>query len=356
MRKEILLAIVAGGLFGLIIAVGIWRARLFIKPESKVAEEIVQNEAPNAQQFGVTISSPEQKDVIVIPKTMISGITTPNAIVAISSEENDYITTSEEDGSFEQEVDLEAGINEVVLIATSTEGESATQKLVLVHTTKLDKPQIEEDQEEATESSESKIRDRIDEVLSSLKSYIGSVTDISKETIQISDFDFGTNTAGVGEILQISIAEELTDFVSIGKETKDITFEDVAIGDFIIAMGYTNGNSVLESSRILVVDTPTTTNRSVIIGSLNTISKGDIIINELGSNNEKSIITDKNTDVFTIKDGKIIKYDLDDAVEGVKIVAFGTPDEAAIDARTIYILTETDNSTTPPNEDDSEEE
>ena len=156
--------------------------------------------------------------------------------------------------------------------------------------------------------------------------------------------------------MQISTNEDLTNFVSIGKETKDIAFEDVAIGDFIIAMGYTNGNSVLESSRILVVDTPTTTNRSVIIGSLNTISKGDIIINELGSNNEKSIITDKYTDVFTIKEGKIVKYDLDDAVEGVRIVAFGTPDAAAVDARTIYILAETDDSITPPDETDSEEE
>ncbi len=356
MRKEILLAIVAGGLFGLIIAVGIWRARLFIKPESKVNEEVVKDENPSVLQFGITVSSPEQKDVITTSDTVISGITTPNAMVALSTEDNDYVTKANKDGSFEQEIELESGINEIILIVSSPEGETAEQKLVLVHSTKLLENQIgsDEDKPDATDSSDTKIRERIDDVLNSPKAYIGSVTDISESTIQISDFDFGINTIGTGEILQISTDEDLTDFVSIGKETKNIAFEDVAIGDFVIAMGYTNGNAVLESTRLLVIDTPVTTNRSVTFGSVKTMQRGDILMNPSNSDEEVSITTDKNTDVFTLKQGKIVKYDLDDVAEGSNIVVFGSPENAMVEARTVYIIDETDPSPTPENSDQEE--
>lgn len=356
MRKEILLAIIAGGLFGLIIAVGIWRARLFIKPENKIDEEVIKDKTSNVHQFGITISSPEQKDVITISDTVISGITTPNATVAISSEDNDYVTKADENGGFEQEIELESGINEIIVVANSPEGETEEQKLVLVHSTKLPENQVQdaEDNPDATDSSDTKIRERIDDVLNSPKAYIGGVTDISESTIQISDFDFGINTTVTGEILQISTDEDRTDFVSIGKETKNIAFEDVAIGDFVIAMGYTNGNAVLESTRLLVIDTPETTDRVVYFGSVKTIKKGDIIINPSNSDEELSIATDINTDVFTLKEGKIVKYDLDDAAEGSNIVVFGSPENAMIEARTLYIIDEAGPSPTPENSDKDE--
>jgi hypothetical protein len=62
----------------------------------------------------------------------LTGITKPNAWVAISGEEDDYIVNADEKGSFEADVDLIAGINEIVVISFDENGNTNTQKLIAV--------------------------------------------------------------------------------------------------------------------------------------------------------------------------------------------------------------------------------
>jgi hypothetical protein len=54
--------------------------------------------------------------------------------------------------------------------------------------------------------------------------------------------------------------------------SKEISFSDIAIGDFVVAMGTKNGNQVLSAGRVLVSKTPVPIKRQIHIGDVIDIS------------------------------------------------------------------------------------
>ena len=89
MRKEVLFAILAGGIFGLIIAFGIWRLNKTIGPK----EDVTTEASPTPSQVGITIAKPNEKQVVTESSVEISGITKPNSSVVITGEDEDVIIT-----------------------------------------------------------------------------------------------------------------------------------------------------------------------------------------------------------------------------------------------------------------------
>lgn len=142
MRKEIFFAIFAGGILGLIIAFGVWKANLALKPSSapQAQEQPDQKDTTSTTplEFGLTIASPENEDVITKNPVLITGATKPNSYVNVSSEDEDLTLKSEQDGSFEAEVDLIGGINDIVVTVFDESGKKIEENLTLVYSTEFE--------------------------------------------------------------------------------------------------------------------------------------------------------------------------------------------------------------------------
>lgn len=147
MRKEILFAIIAGALFGLVIAFGIWKANSSIESNGAEVEETttaVVNELPLAtSEFSITIAKPEYNQVLTNNPVKISGLTKPNVWVVISTEDTDYMTKSQDNGAFEKDIDLTGGVNEIVFNAYDENGASSQSRMILVYSTEFDDDESE---------------------------------------------------------------------------------------------------------------------------------------------------------------------------------------------------------------------
>ncbi|MGB6839070.1 MAG: Ig-like domain-containing protein [Microgenomates group bacterium] len=332
MRKEILFAILAGVTFGLIIAFGVWRANVALKPESvKTSAPEDSSEAAQAD-FGITIAKPQDYQVITSSQTVLSGVTKPGAWVSVSAEDEDYIINADEDGAFEVEVDTAGGVNEIVITAFDEDGAQVEERLVFVYSTEFAK-QIGEDEEEeesATEEADSvrdKVQQKVEEARSVPFAYIGTVTDISEQTLQINKFVFTRTENDTSEIQQISIDDEETAFVKITKVSKVVEFSDVAIGDFIITMGFKNGNGVLSAKRVLITTPIEPTKRKAVYGEVDEIGKKEITL------------TASDGREWTAEFGKSWKGpELDEIDKGNVIIAVGTASEATLETRTLFVI------------------
>lgn len=134
MRKEVFFAILAGTIFGLVVAFGIWRANSSIKPKGDISEATptASTPTPAVTEVGLTIAKPDSNSVFAENPVTLSGITKPDAWIAISSEEKDYVVKADTKGAFEQDIDLVGGVNEIIVTSFDDSGSSNTQKFLLV--------------------------------------------------------------------------------------------------------------------------------------------------------------------------------------------------------------------------------
>lgn len=140
-------------------------------------------------------------------------------------------------------------------------------------------PSFAQEKEEATTSSDqengqSDIRKRVTEKIEQAqnrpKAFIGTVTDISEDTLQIKNKE--------EEIQLISLNENDTTFAQINDTTKTASFNDLAIGDFTVSMGYVNDSNVLDSKRILITSPIKEPVRKIVFGTVKQIVKKEITI------------------------------------------------------------------------------
>ena len=142
MRKEIVFAIFAGVIFGAIVAFGVWRANSALKGDGEQntttsTQTISEPEENESLDFGLTIAKPTQDDVVTEPSIAISGITSPNSLVVISSEEEDFIIQSEEKSSFEQNIELIGGINRITITAFDNSGNSTKETVRIIYSSEF---------------------------------------------------------------------------------------------------------------------------------------------------------------------------------------------------------------------------
>lgn len=250
MRKEILLAILFGILFGLVVAFGIWRANSAIRnqkntPATSISPE-VSSESSQTDGLQLTLSEPEDSAVISENPTRISGVTLPNSWVVISDSSHDFVLKSNAQGAFEQQVDLSPGINQVLINSFDEDFNTTEKELTLVYSQGFDQGTntAEEENGQDSNSVREKVQEKIEKALNKPKAFIGSVTDISGQTLQVKNM--------LGEIEQISLDKENTTYAKLDKTIQNLTSEDIGIGDFVAALGFSNGNGVLSAKRILV--------------------------------------------------------------------------------------------------------
>ena len=140
MRKEVLIAVAAGILFGIILAFGIWRANSALKPDSPPQSKESESQATrsqNSEEFAISLILPDQYDVITDSPVLISGVTSSGSWVLLSGEEEDYIIKADETGKFEQEVKLTPSVNQIIISAFHPQGNSISQSLTVVYSTEF---------------------------------------------------------------------------------------------------------------------------------------------------------------------------------------------------------------------------
>ena len=152
MRKEILIAIFLGIIFGGIITYGIYIANNSISNK-------VQGLNPKTTTIPIPSTTPEPKINLMVnsPETdivtdqatiLIEGSTNPEAIVAIITDSNEYLIEADANGFFSQKVTLVKGVNSIKINASDTNQLSETQIINLVYTTELNLHPEEETEEE----------------------------------------------------------------------------------------------------------------------------------------------------------------------------------------------------------------
>lgn len=332
MRKEVVFAVATGIILGLVVAFGVWRINLALKSQSKgetATQDSQQKEQTSPTQLKITIASPQNFDVVGQEKITVSGITKADSHVVISTPKGDYLTTSRSDGSFQEKVSLESAVNRLTATAIDKDGTTTSQAITLVYSTKVKTPQATSG---ANANIEEKVQAKVTQALNKPKAYIGTVTDFTDSTIQIK-----TDT---GEIMQISTKnDENISVVKTTPSTKTIKLVDIAIGDFIVAMGTKDVNDVLNAQRILVISPPETKNPSVYLAKVTNISSKEIDFTTTKGSKNLTAKLDKNTDLFTTqKDTKTTISKISDINIDSQIILVATGPTDNLDTQTIFVL------------------
>lgn len=333
MRKEIVFAIVFGGVLGLVVAFGIWRVNSALLTKNKGGEKVEASPTPKPE-FLVSLAKPENNDVITSSPFEITGLTKAGALVAVSAEENDYVADANSQGIFSKPVNLAGGVNQILLTVYDEAGNPAEARVLVVFSSEfkkiIDNLTTPAPGATATESVRQKVEQKVVEALNKPKAYLGLITDISEGTIQLK------STAG--EIQQVATATD-TAYVKTDPSPKTVGFKDLAIGDFIVAMGFKNGNAVLNAKRILVTSPLKDVKREVLMGKIVKTTAKDFVIAQTRDQQAITITPKKTAVYFKRSQDKFVKAKFADVKEGAEIVVFGERGEKSFSARTVFILT-----------------
>lgn len=118
---------------------------------------------------------------------------------------------------------------------------------------------------------EEQVKRRIDDIKNSPKAYVGTVTDKTQNTLQI--------RTEKEEIKMVSADPATTIVKKDQDKSTPSKYDDVAIGDFIIAIGFRNGNDVLNAKKIIITSNPTAPKRKIIKAKIASNLKNQVKIN-----------------------------------------------------------------------------
>jgi len=261
MRKEIIIAIVAG------IGVGLINSAISVNTPLKPKTNAVTNTTT-----GLTLITPNDNQVVAESEIEITGATNPNSIVVVSTQNDNYVMQANKDGSFTTNASLKAGINQILITSFNQENQKTSKLINVIYSSSFfSEQELTSTVGDSTESGEilrQKVQEKLKQISNSPTAFIGTITDKQESTLQLDTFVFDTTSQNANNIAQVAITDQ-TEFVGLKNE---IQFGDLAIGDFVTAMGYvTNGNKVLEAKRIVVSTPPILLAVKVNIGQISAI-------------------------------------------------------------------------------------
>jgi len=304
MRKEPIIAIVLGSLIGIIVAFGVWRftkTSQNIQKSKETLQELSKDKESKTNK-GLEVLEPLHKQVFSENPVRVAGISSQDTMLAIYVNDEYVLMKAEQDGSFETEVKLSGG-EQIIEIW------SLGEEIVNISIPVVFSSQVEGKNNTAL---------------------LGTLTDISEESLQIKTVS--------DQIEQISVNED-TSYANIVKASTDVEFSELAIGDYIIAIGTLSKNSVLESSRILVSAAPKDSSNIAIKGVIKTLSSSEFIV----ESNGETFSIDATGGISVTKfdeEGEIIKAKLAEATEEEEIIIFGLLEDGELQAEAIHVFPE----------------
>lgn len=174
-----------------------------------------------------------------------------------------------------------------------------------------------------------KIQEKVQAALNKPKSYMGTVTDVAETTLQLKNLK--------GEIKQISSNKETT-ISNIISTPKSVNFSDIAIGDFIVAMGYVNTNSVLDTKRILVTSPLENVSRKSYLAKIDTYSKNSGSANLVKDGTKITFATNANTKYQMLDEGEITQAKSTSVKASSRVIMTGIEETNSFIVRRILVI------------------
>lgn len=332
MRKEFIYAIIIGGILGLIVAFGVWRVNSALSPNKNIGSPSggKNNQNNNA---AISIAEPSENDVVESSRLKVVGIAKSGSLVVVSGETADYLPTLDNKDSFTVDVDLVGGINQIVAVSIDNKGNTTKQVLTVIYSSefaKITPPETEGAKEtlDSTDSVRQKVIEKVDQAVNSPKAYLGTVTDIAENTIQLK--------TPAGEIEQVSTQAKPT-VIKDGKTVKEVKLADIAIGDFIVAMGFKNGNHVLTARRILITTQPQVSTKEYLLGKVVKNNKGQVSFTNIKDGRTLTLSTADNAVAYLKKENQLAKIKFANLTESDLFVAVGTSGTDKFKAQTLFV-------------------
>lgn len=152
MKKEILISIVVGLIFGLIITYGIYTASTALRNKELSSSSDVLNESSpspeTAEDTNLVIHNPEDESVQDTEEVRVAGTTIASSFVVIFINDQETIITADESGNFSIESELETGSNIISIFALDEDGNTLSKELTVIYST----VSLEDDESETSES------------------------------------------------------------------------------------------------------------------------------------------------------------------------------------------------------------
>lgn len=351
MKKEVLIAVIAGLVLGLVITMGIYTANRSLNQQR--AKKLMQNTPTptalpaNFNNKTLNLTSHESFDLVEKSDVTLSGVAWPEAVVALITEAGSQIIRADKEGIFVFETRLIKGFNEITVIASDETGTTQTQNLVITYsTTKIESETswlrlietayaAEDGTPSADETVTDKIKDRLQETVSeglvAIKEEItGKTTAPRKKAYvgKISSLDETSLTLAYKEQNFTVNLNDKTVFVR-GTNTP-IDWEDLEVNDFVIAMGwYYPESDGFTAARISVINKPEPpANKQLVQGKISEVDGQKVSLNgktlALSKNTKLSIsgVENATTDDLALGDNlfAIVTLDNNGNVDGVNTV------------------------------------
>ncbi len=144
MKKEILIAILIGFILGLIITFGIWTANKSLKdnqdeqsPKKTGGVSVLTPEETEElkKQISLEITEPINNSISEEEEITIKGTTSPFAVVTVIYQESEKIIEADGQGSFETEISLVGGTNEIKISAFNQADNTMSKILNVIYST-----------------------------------------------------------------------------------------------------------------------------------------------------------------------------------------------------------------------------
>ena len=325
MRKEAIFAIVFGVLIGLVIAFGIFRINSAMKdstPTGRVSTDASKDTLQKVSDGNLSLLKPFDRQVFGDSMVSISGVAKAESYIIVTGGSIDQISRSLSDGTFEFDYEIDPSINYLTVNSLSITGERSKTNLELIYSSEA---ALGGDEEEISE----KVENKLEEAQRKAEFFKGTVTDITDKSIQIKN--------GGGEIKQISLSGGETTYARIGKTTVKLTSSDVAIGDYIYALGYKGASGVLDAFRVLVTQPETPADIKVFLGLVTTKNKTDLSLSE-NSQGDTVLEIDNNTKTYSGELAEPTRSRFANISEGDLIIGTYVTEENENIARKIHIL------------------
>ncbi len=143
MIKDLFIAIILGAVLGIAATGGVVTIKnskskniISVTPTPVISvspQEVAKEDSK--QEADISIISPLNESVITTSKTKIEGVTKANSVVIIKNIIDTINTTSDSAGHFESEINLESGVNHILISAFDSQDNQYDSQLIVTYST-----------------------------------------------------------------------------------------------------------------------------------------------------------------------------------------------------------------------------
>ncbi len=157
MKKEMIISVLVGLIFGLIIVYGVYTAQNSLSKPDQTTQKLEASpttEEEHELDGNLSLHSPEDESIVSESTMTIAGTTIAHSYVVIFINDDESITTADESGNFSIEGELELGSNIIEVHVVDEDGNIIVKERTVIYTTK---PLIEIDDKPETATATTQI-------------------------------------------------------------------------------------------------------------------------------------------------------------------------------------------------------